>query len=112
MHEDLDPIAGRWYRQVDKEQVFKVVGIDEDRDVIEIQYSNGDFEEIDRDAWSDLELEASEPPEGHEDGDEDADWRESDERERDDHEWDDEDEDDDDDEDEDWDDDEDLGDSD
>jgi hypothetical protein len=109
MQEDLDPIAGRWYRQVDKDQVFKVVGIDEDREMIEIQYANGEFEEIDHDAWSDLELEASDPPEGQEE-DEDDDWRGSERSERDDHEWEDEDpdedeDDDDDDDDDDWDDD-------
>jgi hypothetical protein len=63
MRDELDPIAGNWYRHLDKGQMFRVVGIDEGRDVIEIQYFDGDVEEIDVDAWSDMDLDVAEPPE-------------------------------------------------
>ena len=114
MRDELDPIAGNWYRHVEKDQMFKVVGIDEDRDIIEIQYFDGDVEEIEADAWSELDLDAAEPPEDGNDSDEsDGDarhgaladeWREPKGSRKESEDWDDEDEDEDDD----WDDDEDS----
>ena len=81
MRDELDPIAGNWYRHLEKDEMFKVVGIDEDRDVIEIQYFDGDVEEIEADAWSEMDLDVAEPPEDGEDEDarsaSDGDWRES-----------------------------------
>jgi hypothetical protein len=63
MRDEIDPITGNWYRHLDKGQMFRVVGIDEHRDVIEIQYFDGDIEEIDADAWSEMDLDIAEPPE-------------------------------------------------
>ena len=63
MRDELDPITGNWYRHLDKGPMFRVVGIDEDRDVIEIQYFDGDVEEIDADEWSEMDLDVAEPPE-------------------------------------------------
>jgi Family of unknown function (DUF6763) len=87
MRDELDPIAGNWYRHLEKDQMFKVLGIDEDRDVIEIQYFDGDVEEIEGDAWSEMDLDAAEAPENESEGLDgetdrarsasDHDWRES-----------------------------------
>ncbi|HEX7115943.1 MAG TPA: DUF6763 family protein, partial [Steroidobacter sp.] len=47
-----------------------------DEELIEIQYENGDIEEIDLDTWHELDLEQAEEPEGwasDEDEDEDED---------------------------------------
>ena len=63
MREELDPVAGNWYTHRDKGQMFQVVAVDEDNDVIEIQYFDGDLEEIDSDAWYEMDLEIAEPPE-------------------------------------------------
>jgi len=63
MRDELDPVTGNWYTHRDKGQTFQVVAIDEDRDVIEIQYFDGDLEAIDSDAWYDMDLELAEPPE-------------------------------------------------
>ena len=60
---DLEPIVGNWYQHLDKGQKFEVVAVDEDSGLIEIQYFDGDLEEIDLDAWDDLEIEPIEPPE-------------------------------------------------
>jgi hypothetical protein len=63
MSTDLSPIVGNWYQPLGKGQAFVVVSLDEEEGVIEIQHYDGDVEEIDLDAWSELELEAAEPPE-------------------------------------------------
>lgn len=60
---DIDPIAGNWYEIKGKGQKFEVVAVDEDSGMVEIQYFDGDLEEIDIDAWSELDLESIEPPE-------------------------------------------------
>lgn len=63
MSYELDPIAGQWYRHIDKGQLFRVVSIDEDDDLIEIQYFDGDLEELDSEAWFSMDLDLSEAPE-------------------------------------------------
>lgn len=104
MSYELDPVVGQWYRQIDKGQLFRVVGIDEDEDLIEIQFEDGEHEEFDSESWFEMDLETTEAPEdwkdpdeGEEDDDEDeddrgSDWDEDDDDEDDD--WDDDDEDD------------------
>jgi hypothetical protein len=60
---EVDPIIGNWYEHLDKGLRFEVVAIDEDEGLVEIQYFNGDIEEIELEMWYDLEIEPSEPPE-------------------------------------------------
>ena len=102
---DYEPVPGQWYENVEEEESFRVLSVDEDSERLEIEYLDGDIEEIDLEAWREMDLERIEEPEGwSESDDEDAegdedDWEEDDEEE-------DEDEDDDDD----WDDDEDEAD--
>ena len=54
---NFDPVVGNWYEDLDNGQRFEVIEIDEDREIIEIQYPNGDMEDIDLSEWYDLELE-------------------------------------------------------
>jgi Family of unknown function (DUF6763) len=63
MSTELDPVAGQWYRHLDKGQLFVVTNFDEVRGLIEIQHYDGDLEEIDAETWPDLELELAEAPE-------------------------------------------------
>jgi Family of unknown function (DUF6763) len=63
MSHELEPTVGRWYRNVDREQLFKVVGIDEDDELIEILHFDGDREKIDTGAWIEMDLETAEAPE-------------------------------------------------
>ena len=63
MSEELEPVVGNWYTHRDKGQTFQVVDIDRDSGAIEIQYFDGDLEEIDADAWDEMDLEIAEPPE-------------------------------------------------
>jgi len=60
---DVDPIIGNWYRNEETGDDFEVVAIDEDAQTIEIQYFEGELEELDLDAWYELPLEAIEAPE-------------------------------------------------
>lgn len=64
MNNELDPVVGNWYRHVDdKEQTFRVVEVDDDEDTVTVQHFDGDLEEIDADAWFEMELEVAEEPE-------------------------------------------------
>lgn len=60
---DVDPIIGNWYRNQETGNDFEVVAIDEDAQTIEIQYFDGELEELDLDAWYDLVIESIEAPE-------------------------------------------------
>jgi hypothetical protein len=93
---DNEPVVGQWYENLEEEDSFRVRKIDEDSELIEIEYLDGDIEEMDVETWHDLDLELIEEPEG---------W--SDEAEEEEEDEDDEDFDDDDEEDDDWDEDED-----
>jgi hypothetical protein len=63
MPTEADPILENWYQHTDKGQRFRVVALDEDEGVIEIQHFDGDLEEIDVDGWYELDIEPIEPPE-------------------------------------------------
>jgi Family of unknown function (DUF6763) len=100
---DYDPVQGQWYEDLEENEIFRVLSVDPDEEIIEVQYENGDIEEIDLDTWHELDLERAEEPEGWASDDTDDDEEEEEDDEDD---WD-EDEDDDD-----WDDDDDLDDED
>ena|SRR5215207_11654647 len=102
MSHELDPKAGRWYRRLDDEQLFKVASIDEDDGLIEIKTVDGETEELDSTEWVELDLEAAEAPEDYVDPDDKSD-DEDEEDDDDDDDWDDDDDDDEDDEDDDYD---------
>ena len=99
MGRDHNPVPGKWYESLDDEEVFKVLSVDEDAELIELQYEDGDIEEIDYETWQELDLELTDEPEGwssSDDDDEDDDDLDDDE----DDDWDDDEDDDDDDDDE------------
>jgi len=97
MGREHEPVPGQWYENVEEEESFKVLSVDEDAELIELLYVDGDIEEIDYEAWTEMDLELAEAPEGWSDpveADADADdddWDDEDEEEEDD--WDDDDED-------------------
>lgn len=97
---DYQPVPGQWYENVEEEEQFRVLTVDEDAELVEIEYLDGDIEELDIEAWHEMDLDRIEQPEG---------WSESedDDEDEDDEDWDDEDDEDDDDDDDDEDDDED-----
>jgi len=59
----LHPEIGQWYAHTDKGELFQVVGRDAESRTIEIQYFDGDVDEIDAETWATLPLERAEPPE-------------------------------------------------
>jgi hypothetical protein len=94
---DLEPEIGSWYRRADPEQLFTVLRIDEDDELIELQHYDGDTEEISIAAWHEMDLETAEEPEDwpgprgakDEDEEEDDDEDEDDDLDDDDDDWDD-----------------------
>ena len=88
MSRDHDPVVGQWYQNLEEEESFQVLKVDEDSELIEIQYVDGDVEEIDLETWAEMDLEKTQEPEGwsgseaeeddeeveEEEEDEDDDW--------------------------------------
>src|SRR6202034_2551473 len=89
---DYEPASGQWYENVEEEESFRVLSVDEDSELVEIEYLDGDIEEIDIEAWHEMDLEHTDEPEGWSEPEEDEEEDEDDE----DFDEDDEDEDDDD----------------
>jgi predicted dehydrogenase len=89
---DYDPVQGQWYEDLEENEIFRVLSVDPDEEIVEIQYENGDIEEIDLDTWHELDLERAEEPEGwasdEEEEDEDEDVDEEDWDEDEDEDWD------------------------
>jgi hypothetical protein len=89
---DYEPVAGRWYENLEEEESFRVLSVDEDSELVEIEYLDGDVEEIDLETWHEMDLEPTQEPEGwaasakdkeeedeeDEEDDEDDDWDEDD----------------------------------
>lgn len=105
MSRDYEPIPGQWYENLEEEESFRVLTVDEDSELVEIEYLDGDIEEIDLESWHEMDLELTEQPEGWSESDEDDEDEDEDEEDWDEDE--DDEDDDDEDDDEDWDDDED-----
>lgn len=86
MSRDNEPVVGQWYQNVEEEETFRVLTVDEDAELVEIEYLDGDIEELDLEEWHELDLELTTEPEGwsEDDDDEDDDWDEDDEDEEDD----------------------------
>ena len=98
MSRDYEPAKGQWYQNVEEDETFRVLSVDEDAELVEIEYLDGDIEEMDIDTWHEMDLEKIEEPEGWADKDEEEDEEEEEEldEDEDDDDWDDDDEDDDD----------------
>ncbi|MGH8253206.1 MAG: DUF6763 family protein [Steroidobacteraceae bacterium] len=99
MAREFEPVVGQWYENIDENDSFRVLSVDEDAELIEIEYLDGDIEEIDVDTWAEFDLEKIEQPEGwsgadiktddDDDEDEDEDWDEDEDDDEDDEEEDD-----------------------
>ena len=96
MGRDYEPVAGQWYENVEEDDSFRVLSIDPDTELVEIEYLDGDIEEMDLDTWHEMDLERIEEPEGWASEDDDEDDEEEDEEEDEDDDWDEDDDDEDD----------------
>lgn len=94
---DYEPVAGQWYENLEEEEHFRVLKVNEDSELVEIEYLDGDIEELDIEAWHEMDLEHTKEPEGWAESQEEDDEEEEDEEEDEDDDWDDDDDDDDDD---------------
>jgi hypothetical protein len=90
---EYEPAVGQWYENVDEQETFRVISVDEDSELVELEYLDGEIEELDMDTWAEFNLEKIDQPEGWsgkaiaEDDDEDEeddDWDDDDEDEDDD----------------------------
>lgn len=57
----VEPLIGRWYQDLEREEIFEVVAVEDD--TIEIQYFDGTVEELDWGVWDEIQLDYAEPPE-------------------------------------------------
>jgi hypothetical protein len=85
---DYEPVPGQWYQNLEEEESFRVLRVDEDSELLEIEYLDGDVEEIDLETWHEMDLERIEEPEGwsesdDDEGEDDEDWEEEDEEDED-----------------------------
>ena len=86
MSRDYEPVPSQWYENLEEEESFRVLSVDEDSELIEIEYLDGDIEELDVEAWHEMDLERIAEPEGwaasqaeeeeDEDDEDDEDWDE------------------------------------
>ena len=64
MAREYEPVVGQWYENIDENDSFRVLSVDEDAELIKIEYLDGDIEEIDVDIWAEFDLDKIEQPEG------------------------------------------------
>ena len=64
MAREFEPVVGQWYENIDENESFRVLSVDEDAELIEIEYLDGDIEEIDVDTWAEFDLDKIDQPEG------------------------------------------------
>ena len=90
MSRDYEPVPGQWYENLEEEESFRVLSVDEDSELVEIEYLDGDIEEIDVETWHEMDLDRIEEPEGwsesddEDDAEEDEDWEEDEDEDEDD----------------------------
>ena len=85
MAREYEPVVGQWYENIEEDDCFRVLAVDEDAELIRIEYLDGDIEEIEADIWAEFDLDKIEQPEGwsgeevgEPDDDDDDDWDEAD----------------------------------
>src|SRR5580658_4365629 len=75
---DYEPVPGQWYENLEEEESFRVLSVDEDTELVEIEYLDGDIEEMDVESWHEMDLEKIPEPEGWSDeedeAEDDEDW--------------------------------------
>lgn len=58
-----DPVIGLWYHNLELDNLFEVIALDDKDHTIEIQEFDGSVDEIDMDSWRQMQLEISPEPE-------------------------------------------------
>lgn len=60
---ELEPIEGNWYHHLDRNIDFMVLDVNLREGTVDIQYFDGDIEELEMEEWEEMDLEETEPPE-------------------------------------------------
>jgi hypothetical protein len=58
-----DPSIDNWYKDVENNLTFKVIAIEDNGDVIEVQYLDGDLSSYDKESWYNSTFDYIEAPE-------------------------------------------------
>lgn len=58
-----DPRIDNWYKDVENNLTFKVIAIEDNGDVIEVQYLDGDLSSYDKESWYNSTFDYIEAPE-------------------------------------------------
>lgn len=61
MHE-IEPQIGDWYHDLECNERFEIVAIDDDTQTLAIQYATGEVTELEFEQWNELELTEAGPP--------------------------------------------------
>ncbi len=72
---DAEPLVGATYEDSEG-RTFQVVDFDENEATVKLRYEDESVEEIDLDAWYEMDVEMISSPEEEEDEDEDGDYEE------------------------------------
>ena len=102
MSRDYEPVPGQWYENLEEDESFRVLKVDEDAELVQIEHLDGEIEQLDLETWHEMDLEETEEPEGwaepededEDEEEEDEDWDEDEDEDEEDDEDEDEDEDD------------------
>lgn len=54
--DELDPVVGQWYLDLEHDDRFRILSMDEQADEIEIEYEDGETRTLGFDEWYDLDL--------------------------------------------------------
>ncbi|HMM44330.1 MAG TPA: hypothetical protein PKE41_01710 [Candidatus Macondimonas sp.] len=54
--DELDPVVGQWYLDLEQDDRFRILSMDEQADEIEIEYEDGETRTLGFDEWYDLDL--------------------------------------------------------
>lgn len=57
------PIIGKWYQEPRSGEAFEVLGVNEDRDLIEVRYLDRGRRTLDRETWESLDAVRVQGPE-------------------------------------------------
>ena len=80
MGREYEPVIGQWYEDLENDETFQVLKVDEDGETIQIQHLDGETEELDTDGWAEMDLDLTQEPEGwsgsKDDDEDDEDWDE------------------------------------
>ena len=63
MSTTLIPLVGSWYKDLETGTTFEIVALDDAAGTVEIQYFEGEVEELDLEVWEEMTLRSLPPPE-------------------------------------------------